>query len=93
VGTSGGLSLTVTDASAAWNSWEYLESPNNLSVQGGLGSIPCHVIWDLWWAVWQYSWFSSSASGFPASSDSTNCSVFIVCLATDAVWSLYGLCH
>jgi hypothetical protein len=47
------------------------------SHRSGPDSIPCRVLWDLWWAKWHRGRFSPSTSVSPAISNSTNVSVFI----------------
>jgi hypothetical protein len=47
------------------------------SYHGGLGSIPCQVIWDLWWIKMHCGEGSHSTSDLSVSSQSRNCYKFI----------------
>jgi hypothetical protein len=48
------------------------------SHRGGPGSIPGHVVWDLWWTKWRWGRLSPITSVSPANSHSTDCSTFII---------------
>jgi hypothetical protein len=42
------------------------------SHRNGQGSIPVHVMWDLWWIKWHWGELSLSTSNSPANSHSTD---------------------
>jgi hypothetical protein len=45
--------------------------------RGSSCSMPCQVVWDLWWTKWHWGGFSPSSSGSSANPHCTKCSILI----------------